>query len=390
MTVFDAGIEQQRILGADWTVREIHQQPRIWSEVGALMAQESGRLDAFLARLLARPELRILLTGAGTSAFVGECLAPALTRQFQRRVDAVPSTDLIATPGAWLEAETPTLLVSFARSGNSPESVAAIDVADSCLRTCHHLGFTCNSEGALTARLAPHAHNHLVLLPEEANDRGFAMTSSFTGMLLAAALAFGAIPRDRTTALARTGEALLPAHLQLLQQLVQTRFERLVFLGSATLKGLAHEAALKTLELTDGRVVAIGETPLGFRHGPKTILNGQSVVIMFLSNDRHARHYDLDLLAELRRDAVASRVLSLSGLPLPADARSGPDDLILPHLPDIVLGDLELALPFAMLAQVLAVLRSVSLGLRPDTPNAAGTVNRVVEGVSIYPYDGER
>jgi tagatose-6-phosphate ketose/aldose isomerase len=50
--------------------------------------------------------------------------------------------------------------------------------------------------------------------------------------------------------------------------------------------------------------------------------------------------------------------------------------------------DLELCLPYVVFAQTLAVLRSISLGLSPDTPNAAGTVNRVVQGVSIHPFPG--
>src|ERR1700760_66133 len=105
-----------------WTAREISQQPAVWTKIAEVLSREAGALQAFLAPLLARRDLRVVLTGAGTSAFIGECLAPALQRAKQMRVDAVATTDLVGSPDACLDPSTPTLLVSFARSGNSPES----------------------------------------------------------------------------------------------------------------------------------------------------------------------------------------------------------------------------------------------------------------------------
>jgi tagatose-6-phosphate ketose/aldose isomerase len=229
-----------------------------------------------------------------------------------------------------------------------------------------------------------------LLLPGACNDQGFAMTSSFTGMLLAAALALRLLPADaaRIGHLSALASHVMADGLPLFAGLVRARFERVVFLGSNELKGLAREAALKMLELTDGRVVSLGETPLGFRHGPKTIANGSTLIVLFLSNAAHTRRYDLDLLAELRRDAVAGRVIALSGS---SAANGHPDTLVLgatgavARAPDASLQDLELILPYVVFAQSLAVLRSISLGLTPDRPNAAGTVSRVVQGVTIYP-----
>jgi tagatose-6-phosphate ketose/aldose isomerase len=172
----------------------------------------------------------------------------------------------------------------------------------------------------------------------------------------------------------------------LLQELVSSGFDRAVYLGSKELKGLAREAALKMLELTDGKVVAAADSPLGFRHGPKTILNARTLVVVFASGDAYTRQYDWDLIEELRRDGVAGRVVALC---------SRPGDT--PHADDVALGtaedaaefsDLELCLPYAMFAQSIALLRSMSLGLKPDNPNAAGTVSRVVKGVSIHPWRG--
>ena len=388
MNAFGLSAAQIDGAGAHWTVREVLQQPQIWAEIEQLIAAQAAGLGAFLDPLLSRPELRVVLTGAGTSAHIGECLAPALTRTLARRIDAISTTDLVASPQSYLTAETPTLMVSFGRSGNSPESMAAIEIADQHLRHCHHLIFTCDAAGALYQHAARAPRSYVVRLPEASNDRSFAMTSSFTGMLLAAALALRgtAAGAARMNSLAQFAERILPGSETLLHSLVSQKFERAVYLGAKEFHGLAREAALKMLELTDGRVVSIGDSPLGFRHGPKTILNANALVVVFVSSDPYTRQYDLDLVEELRRDGVAGRVITLS---LGAAAASQTDDVVLfgKGAPSEV-SDLELCLPYAMFAQSLALLRSLSLGVRPDSPNAAGTVSRVVKGVSIHPWRG--
>src|SRR5471030_1746376 len=176
--------------GASWTAREIEQQPAVWGKVAALIRQRRSTIDAFLAPLLADPQLRIVLTGAGTSAFIGECLAPALLRQLSCAVEAVPTTDLVAGPDRYLRRDAPLLLVSFGRSGSSPESVAAFDLAEQMAGRCHHLVLTCNADGALYRRCQSQDNALAIALPDETHDRAFAMTSSFTAMLLAAASAW--------------------------------------------------------------------------------------------------------------------------------------------------------------------------------------------------------
>ncbi len=381
------GISQERLekAGGYWTAREISQQPTIWPLIEGLIAADAAASRAFLDPLMRRSDLRIVLTGAGTSAFVGECVASELAHKTGLRVDAVATTDLVGSPNSWLKHEVPTLLISFARSGNSPESVAALNLAEQCVQECHHLIFTCNADGALY-RLGKNTRNtRIVLLPEETNDRGFAMTSSFSGMLLAAAMTFDLIASDAESVaqLARSAGELLAGTLPLIGSLARERFERVVYLGSHALKGLAREAALKTLELSDGQVVAISDTPLGFRHGPKTIINGRSLVVVLLCNDPYTRRYELDLLDELRADGVAARVLALTAQP--ARVHLHADDVALSGA--ATASDLALCLPYAVFAQSLAFMQSLSLGLRPDVPNARGTVNRVVQGVTIYPLD---
>jgi tagatose-6-phosphate ketose/aldose isomerase len=387
MEIFGLTAAEIEARGAYWTAREIAQQPQLWPQIARLISSDAA-LAGFLAQWGVEARPRAVLTGAGTSSFIGECLAPSLARQGWPRAEAIATTDIVASPGSFLARHVPTLMVHFARSGNSPESVAALELAEQGIDRCYHLIITCNDRGELYQRARRMDHAHAVLLPEASNDQSFAMTSSFTGMLLAAAQAFQLLPADdaRVARLAGIGRHVMDSCVARLLSLVHARFERVVYLGSKELKGLAREAALKMLELTDGRVISLADSPLGFRHGPKTILNGSTLVVAFLSNDAHARRYELDLLTELRRDAVAGRVITL------ADREDGTEhaDTLLLGGDAAALTDLELCLPYAVFAQALALLRSLSLGLTPDNPNAAGTVNRVVQGVSIYPYGGAR
>jgi tagatose-6-phosphate ketose/aldose isomerase len=370
------------------TAREISQQPVVWAKIETAMDGTAKATQAFLAPLLARRELRIVLTGAGTSAFVGECLAAPMKRTTQLRVDAVATTDLVGAPASCLDPEVPTLLVSFARSGNSPESLAAVALAEQYVQDCHHLIVTCNAEGELYRKGQQLRNAHVLLLPEETNDRGFAMTSSFTGMILATSLAFVLLGKDRPQNLGRLAAEVLETRMPYITGLARAGFERVVYLGGQEFKGLAREAALKMLELSDGKVVALAETPLGFRHGPKTIVNGKTLVVLFLSNDPYARGYEMDLLRELRSDAVAGRVVALSANAANAKQESEGlevDWVGIPAPPET--SNLALCFPYVVFAQSLAFLQSLALGLRPDTPNARGVVNRVVQGVSIYPWN---
>jgi len=371
-----------------WTAREISQQPAVWSKIDAAMRGAAGATQAFLAPLLAHRNLRIVLTGAGTSAFIGECLALPMKRTTQLRVDAVATTDLVGSPVSYLDPDVPTLLVSFARSGNSPESLAAVNLAEQVVRDCHHLIVTCNAEGELYRRGPQLRHAHTLLLPEETNDRGFAMTSSFSGMMLATALAFVMLGKDRPDSLSRFATDVLETRIPFIADLARAGFERVVYLGGQEFKGLAREAALKMLELSDGKVVALADTPLGFRHGPKTIVNGKTLVVMFLSSDAYARKYEMDLLRELRSDAVAARVVALSANDpnVGQESQSRQGDCITVLAPTQT-SNLGLCFPYVVFAQSLAFLQSLALGIRPDTPNARGVVNRVVQGVSIYPWN---
>jgi tagatose-6-phosphate ketose/aldose isomerase len=363
------------------TTREIAQQPALWREVARQAVRARSEVDAFLRPLLARPDLRLVLTGAGTSAFAGQVLAPVLSTQLARRVEAIATTDIVASPRESFPADVPTLLVSFARSGDSPESVAATEIAELCLTEVHHLVVTCNTGGLLARRHDGAPRSQVLLLPPAANDQGFAMTSSFTGMTLATLLAFSD-PQDvdMVESLARAAEHLLAHREADVQKLAACDYQRIVYLGSGALKGLARESALKVLELTAGGIAAFSDTPLGFRHGPKSILNDRTLVVVYLSNDPHTRLYDLDLLAELRSTQGDHDVLAIT-----AAKGDTPTDDSTWELPGLGhLNDAALALPAMVFAQLFGLHASLRGGHTPDNPFPAGEVNRVVQGVTLH------
>jgi len=369
-------------LGALATACEIAQQPAMLRKTHARLVTEHDAVERFVRPLLDRAAMRVIMTGAGTSAFIGECLAPHLSAALPCRVEAIPTTDLVCSPRLYLEAETPTLLVSCARSGNSPESVAALTLADELVGEIHHLAITCNPDGALARRIGTAGNGIAILLPEETNDRSFAMTSSFTCMMYAALVALCGIARmqGRIDRMAQAVETVIATQADAMKSLAERGYERVVYLGSHIFKGLAHEAALKLLELTDGRMIAVQESPLGFRHGPKTIVNKRTLVVIFLSNDAYTRCYDVDLLDEIAREAKAGGLLAISGSDegLPA----GVERILIPAMADAQ--DVDLLIPFIAAPQMLAFEAAISRGLSPDRPNVSGTVHRVVQGVRIH------
>lgn len=374
--------------GEGWTLREIEQQPALWREVERRLTAARGAVGDFLAPLLARNDLRIVLTGAGTSAFAGGVLAPVLARRLGRRVEAMPSTDIVSNPRECFAEDVPTLLVSFARSGDSPESVATTELAAQVLTECFHLVVTCNPEGRLARNHSGTESSLVLLMPEAANDRAFAMTSSFTCMSLATRLALVSdtgtdVQGGLVERLARSAESVLATTPALTRALADGGFERIVYLGSGPLAALARESALKLLELTAGGVVTYFDSPLGFRHGPKSVLDDTTLALVYVSNDPYTRAYDLDIVAELRAALPPGHVIAVTAKHDDVVADDPAGTWVLDGLEDV--DDAALALPYVVCAQLLGLHLSLALGMTPDNPFPSGEVNRVVRGVTIHP-----
>jgi tagatose-6-phosphate ketose/aldose isomerase len=134
------------------------------------------------------------------------------------------------------------------------------------------------------------------------------------------------------------------------------------------------------LELTAGEAVTYFDSPLGFRHGPKSALDADTLVVVYVSTDPYTRRYDLDIIAEIRAQLGQDAVAVISSEPIPET--HGPA-LILPGLDGF--DDALVALPYLVFAQYLALFTALEHRKTPDNPFPSGEVNRVVQGVTIYP-----
>ena len=375
-------------LGAEITTREIYQQPDVWREAFEFYQAKREEIAAFLQEIADKHDyIKVILTGAGTSAYVGAPLLPYFKEVYDARkwtFTAIATTDIVAKPATYLKKDVATVLVSFARSGNSPESVATVDLAKSLVDELYQVTITCAADGKLALQAHGDDRNLLLLQPAVSNDAGFAMTSSFTSMMLTALLVFDptefAVKSERFEVVSSLARKVLDK-AEDVKELVDLDFNRVIYLGAGPFFGLAHEAQLKILELTAGQVATMYESPVGFRHGPKSLINDNTVVLVFGTTTDYTRKYDLDLVREVAGDQIARRVVLLS------DQAFG-----LENVKEVALGcggvlnDIYRVFPYIVYAQLFALLTSLKVENKPDTPSPTGTVNRVVQGVIIHEY----
>ncbi|HJA48754.1 MAG TPA: SIS domain-containing protein [Candidatus Agathobaculum intestinipullorum] len=388
-TIFDITSEDMQKATATFTLTEIYQQPNTWKKTCDQIRANKDEIKKFIDQVITCDDYDVILTGAGTSEFVGNALFPSLNKQLGFKIKSYGTTDLVPTPENYLSRTKPTLLVSFGRSGNSPESIGALDVAEAVCDNVYHLFVTCNKNGALSKRAETTDNCYAINLTDETHDQSFAMTSSFSNMYLATYLCFNLDRLD--DAIAEFEQAIVAGQKFLDSTYAQVRkivdeynFNRIVYLGSNALKGFAQESALKMLELTAGQVVTMYDTPLGFRHGPKSIIDDNTITIVYLSDNAYTRQYEVDLIKEMSGQRKGNKIVAVM---------NKADDAVAALVDYAIVYDLAdehanavLGLDYILFAQTIAVLKSLSLGITPDNPCPTGEVNRVVKGVTLYPY----
>ena len=370
------------------TAKEIIQQPDTWRESIKNLIKNKIEIKSFIDSFLSKKEFRIILTGAGTSAFAGEVCEPYLTSLLNKRVEAIATTDLVASPKSYFIKDMPTLLVSFARSGNSPESVHAVNLANQLVDDLYQIVITCNENGKLAKNTVNDEKSLLLLMPPQTNDLGFAMTSSFTTMVLNAMAVFNINNIENFSSdvdkLSNSVNDFIENNIEKVTSLSNEDFERIVYLGSSTSKGIARESALKVLELTAGKVNASYDTPLGFRHGPKSVVDDKTVSVIYISNDEYTRKYDLDLAKEMLAHKKNDKVV-IVGDNIEEDILNKADYVFnVENINYNVENEVLLPLQQIIFGQMLSFLKSVNLGITPDNPCPTGEVNRVVQGVILH------
>lgn len=369
------------------TASEITQQPRLWYELYNILLEQKNEIVEFLNPILKLKGIKIILTGAGTSAFVGNSSEGFLRRKFRVDVEAIATTDIMATPHNFFFHDRPVLVISHARSGDSPESVATIKIIEKIINNAYFLNIICNRSGKLAIETRDKKNCLNIYLPDDSNDEGFAMTSSFTCMLLTdLMLPYIEHIEDKKglfEKLSLEAERILKEDYITIREIAEGEYDRLVYLGDGDLNGCAKEAALKSLELTCGKVNTSSNTYLGFRHGPKSVINEKTVVGFFVSQNPYTQKYEFDLIHEIAMEIGGRKLIAF----LPNEIRIDGLDYVFylkgnfNDLDDALLTPL-----YIIYGQMLGFYKSLFLGITPDNPDPSGRVNRVVRGVRIYEY----
>ncbi len=368
--------------GYGHTLREICQQPLTWPETTATLIGRAADLESSLDGVDS-----LVLTGSGSSFFAAECVAPCLQSALCRPVTAVPAGRILTHPEVCLPPAGHYLVVSLARSGNSPESRGAVDWLLETRPQARHLVITCNRNGALATSYGDVERLRCIVLDEKTDDKSLVMTSSFTNLVLAARM-LGAPGdtdhcRSRVRALARVAASVLSEHGDALSEAGRHQCPSVVYLGSGCRLGSAREAALKVLEMTAGNVSTMAESFLGLRHGPMSALRKDTLVVAFLSSDPVVRAYEVDLLRELAGKGLCQRRIVV-GAEVPTELSEREHELVIDCGPAPTSDD-DLTVIDVLVGQLLAFFRCRAEGFRPDSPSTEGVITRVVSEFEIHP-----
>src|SRR6266478_3205585 len=372
---------EQKRLGYFHTLREICQQPWTWLRTcDRMIALRDGlRKDVAGIRSLA-------LTGSGSSEYAAECVCLQLQNELGICTESISGGALLMHGGKTLPLGRPGLLVSLARSGDSPESSGVVELLLDTEPELRHLVVTCNERGSLAQAWRDNKRVHVITLPSETHDKSLVMTSSFTNLLLAARF-LGMLERQYEyrklcQAVSQITQELILSNFDNLAKIAAREFRRAVFLGSGSRFAASREAALKMLELTSGRVTTICETYLGFRHGPMSYVQEDTLIVCHLSSDPTMRAYELDLLHELDRKKLGlCKIIVGENVP---DSAVRDSDEVIECRGLTELGDEECPTIYVVVAQLLAFFRCLEERLQPDSPSEGGVINRVVERLPLH------
>ena len=384
--IFGKSLEELEKTKAIFTATEIRQQPELWRETYKLILEQKEKIKRFIDKNVDE-NTRIVLTGAGTSDYVGDTVVLELNKKLKARVESIATTDIVSNPKEYIEKDTKTILVSYARSGNSPESIGAYDLFENNVDNVLQIVITCNKDGNLAKRCVDNEKNMLILMPEKSNDKSFAMTSSFSCMTLTTLLVFDIenIEKNKefVEIVSLQAEEILDHRWSEVKQLVDYKADRVVYLGSGVLKGLCQEMALKNLELTSGKITTLCESVLGFRHGPKSIVNDETLVIIMAANEEYTKLYDIDLIKEIYND-TGNHKLAVITYENDETMKDNCNNYICVNGKSIP--NIYKIFNYMIFGQMFGYLNSLKLNISPDNPRPDGTVNRVVKGVIIHQY----
>jgi len=381
---------EKKARGLVHTPAEITQQPDTWLSTFELFKTRRADIGDFLtsAGLAVDPRVRptVFLVGAGTSDYIGQSLAYLFRKAWRCEVVAVPSTDLLTHMDEICTPDRKYLWISFSRSGDSPEGVAVLERACKRRPDIYHLVISCNASGQM---IRAHAGNPQVLsicLDDAVNDRGLAMTSSFSNMVIFGQCLAHTNDLGRYEPvlfqLVHAGKSFLPIAADCAATVAKESYGKACFVGSGPLRAVARESALKLLELTAGKTLTMSESALGLRHGPMAALGEDTLFVCFLSSSPRVQQYEFDLLEEIRNKRLVRTRLVVAG-----SGETRLNSFAEHHLAPA--GSLAIADDYrpavdVIFGQVLGLFFSLRWKLHPDCPSPNGAISRVVQNVGIH------
>ncbi len=371
------------------TPAEIAHQPETWGATFELFRTKRAEIQEFLSAggITGTPgcEVVVFLVGAGTSDYTGQAISHLLRKLWRCEVLAVPSTDLLTQMEELILPGRKYLWISFSRSGDSSEGVAVLARAWEKHPEIRHMVISCNPNGRMLKESAGKPRTLGICMIDEANDRGLAMTSSFSNMVVfGQCMAHIASPENYEKVLRKlveAGRSFLPRAADCAAALAKEGYKKAFLVGSGPLRAVAKESALKVLELTAGKTLTLTESALGLRHGPMAALDDQSLFVCFLSGDKRVQGFEKDLLREIGTKKIAKRRVVVGATEMVTDSYA--EDYLAPTIADGVADEYRAPVD-VIFGQSLGLFSSMRWNLMPDSPSPHGVINRVVENINIY------
>jgi len=379
--------------GIKYTLREILSQPDLWIRSFEVLREKMDEVRGFVEeRILSNRCLKVILSGAGSSHYIGLSCEDLLRTLWGVDVMSKACTDIVTGWRSIFLKDVRTTLICFSRSGESPEILGTFLLADKHCEDINHIIVTCNKDGrllSLKSRAEDEGERNVlrIVLPEEANDKGLAMTSSFTTMLMTAQFLayiqqideYWRVLRDASLAAGK----ILSEYADLIKEISDLNFNRAFFLGSGPLYGCAAESHLKLQELTSGRIICKFDSYLGVRHGPEAAIDDKTLVVYFVSSDPFIRRYEVDLMDDLKSKGLGLKKVAVC-CDLSSEVERYADYVINVGGERSLIPDYCRPIVDVIVGQLLGLFKSLNMGLKPDNPSERGVITRVVRGVKIY------
>lgn len=342
------------------SLAEILSQPEFWGRCLEALDREDSLTHV---RKPFRAAKEWLFIGCGSSYYIALAAAASWTMITGVRARAIPASELLLFPDAVLAGSQDLAAVVISRSGRTSEAVRAAQVLER-EKDIRVLAVT----GTPDQPLEQTATATLPLLP--CDEQSTVMTRSFTSMLLGLQY-LAACQADDTLLLKALGK--LPGLAQQamnrmdpqISDLAGRQFADYVCLGQGPFFGLACESALKITEMSVSYAQSFHT--LEFRHGPKSIVAPETLILFLLSD----KNYDVEceVLQEIK--GLGGTTLAITNR---ADRRARTaSDLLIEF--DFDLPEMARLAPYVFAGQLTGLYTGLRKGLDPDNPR---NLSRVV------------